>query len=248
VTPFLVRSSSQFDTRGPDAMTSRQYAKDFNEVKDVGSAASTATRTGDQTLAVRYWMENAAGTWSRIVRGILSQRTVSLADEARLSAMLYMTTADSLITVWTDKAYYSFWRPITAIREAGSDGNPATAPDTGWLPAIATPPYPDHPSGAVAVAGSMVYTLRRGPGGGRRARVVRHPLPERRRAVREAGRTMAEAPLLPVAARRRRRRRRRRRLTDLGWAGRDCGLPARCTIARAHGTTVKAFKPERRDA
>ena len=61
--------------------------------------------------------------------------------------MLYLTAADALITVWDDKAHYSFWRPITAIREADTDGNPATVPDTAWLPLIANPPYPDHPSG-----------------------------------------------------------------------------------------------------
>jgi hypothetical protein len=27
---------------------------------------------------------------------------------------------------WRDKARYSFWRPVTAIHEAASDGNDAT--------------------------------------------------------------------------------------------------------------------------
>ena len=70
----------------------------------------------------------------------------SVADNARLFAMLYLTGADALITTWTDKARYSLWRPITAIHEAGDDGNPATKPDANWMPLIATPPYPDHPS------------------------------------------------------------------------------------------------------
>jgi PAP2 superfamily len=73
--------------------------------------------------------------------------------------MLYMAAADALISVWDDKAQWSFWRPITAIREAGSDGNSATEPDAAWLPLIANPPYPEHPSGHAGLSGSIVATL-----------------------------------------------------------------------------------------
>ena len=73
--------------------------------------------------------------------------------------MLYLTGADALICVWDDKAYWSFWRPITAIREADTDGNPATEADPDWLPLIPTPPYPDHPSGHSGLSGSFVATL-----------------------------------------------------------------------------------------
>jgi hypothetical protein len=55
-------------------------------------------------------------------------------------AMLYMTGADALISVWNDKAKWLFWRPITAVREAAGDGNPDTVGDTGWLPLLNTPP------------------------------------------------------------------------------------------------------------
>ena len=73
--------------------------------------------------------------------------------------MLYLTAADALITVWNDKAHYSFWRPITAIREAETDGNPHTAADPGWLPLIASPPYTEHSSGHAGLSGSIVATL-----------------------------------------------------------------------------------------
>ena len=53
-------------------------------------------------------------------------------ENARLFAMLYMTAADALISVWDDKAHWSFWRPITAIREADIDGNPTTGRTPGW--------------------------------------------------------------------------------------------------------------------
>ena len=158
VRPFLIESGTQFQSDGPLSLTSRKYAREFDEVKSVGSATST-TRTADQTLAARYWAENPPQTWSRIFRTLSAQQGLSLADNARLFAMLYMTAADSLITVWNDKAHYLFWRPITAIREADTDGNPWTKADPDWLPLIPTPPYTEHSSGHSGLSGSFVATL-----------------------------------------------------------------------------------------
>jgi hypothetical protein len=158
VKPFLIESSSQFRSKGPLRLTGRKYAREFAEVKLVGSLTST-TRTADQTLAARYWAENPPATWSRIFRTLSAQQGLSIAENARLFAMLYMTATDALISVWDDKAFWNFWRPITAIREADTDGNPATEPDPGWLPLIANPPYPEHPSGHTGLSGSIVATL-----------------------------------------------------------------------------------------
>jgi hypothetical protein len=156
--PFFIESSSQFRSKGPLPLTSRKYAREFAEVKSLGSLTST-TRTADQTLAARYWAENPPATWSRIFRTLSAQQGLSLAENARLFALLYMTATDALISVWDDKAFWSFWRPITAIREADTDGNPATEPDPEWLPLIANPPYPEHPSGHTGLSGSIVATL-----------------------------------------------------------------------------------------
>src|SRR5215207_4443653 len=158
VKPFLIRSSSQFRSGGSLALTSRKYARELDEVKSFGSATSTA-RTADQTLAAQYWAENPPGTWSRIFRTLSGQEGLSVVDNARLYAMLYLTAADALISVWDDKAHLSFWRPITAIREADTDGNPRTERDGEWLPLIPTPPYPEHPSGHTGLSGSIVKTL-----------------------------------------------------------------------------------------
>ena len=158
VKPFLIEDPSDFRTKGPNDLESHAYARDFEEVKSMGSAGSTM-RTADQTYAARYWAENPPATWSRIFRTLSAQEGLSLADNARLYAMLYMTAADSLISVWDDKAYWSFWRPITAIREADTDDNPRTEKDAGWLPLIATPPYTEHPSGHAGLSGSIVATL-----------------------------------------------------------------------------------------
>jgi hypothetical protein len=158
--PFLVESPSQFRSEGPLPLTSGEYAREYAEVKSLGSATST-TRTAEQTLAARYWAENPPATWSRIFRTLSAQEGLSLVENARLFAMLYMTAADALITVWDDKAFRLFWRPITAIREADTDGNPATEADPAWLPLIVNPPYPEHPSAHNALSGSIVATLRK---------------------------------------------------------------------------------------
>jgi hypothetical protein len=132
--------------------------RELAEVQSVGSLTST-TRTADQTHAARYWAENPPATWSRVFRTISAQQGLSPTENARLYAMLYLTAADALITVWDDKAHYLFWRPITAIREADVDGNPATVADPAWLPLISTPPYTEHSSGHAALSGSIVATL-----------------------------------------------------------------------------------------
>lgn len=159
VRPFLVADAEQFQSKGPRALTSRQYAREFDEVKVLGSAASPV-RTADQTAAAQYWNASPHGTWSRIVRTIAEQQALSLVDNARLFAVVYTSAADALITTWNDKGQRLFWRPVTAIREADTDGNPRTTPDPTWVPLIATPPYPEHPSGLASLTGATTTALR----------------------------------------------------------------------------------------
>jgi hypothetical protein len=158
VTPFMIERASDFRSDGPNRLSSRKYAKEFSEVKSLGSAGST-TRTADQTDMARFWAEGPA-IWTRIAHQLSLGHGLTVADNARFFAMLYLTGADALIACWDDKAAWSFWRPITAIREAGSDGNRRTEADPNWLPLINNPPYPDHPSGLACVISAMAETAR----------------------------------------------------------------------------------------
>jgi hypothetical protein len=158
VKPFLIEDPSHFRSDGPYELTSRKYAKEFDQVKELGSLTS-ATRSEDQTHAARYWGENQPRTWTRILQTLSAQQGLSLVENARFFAMAYTVAADALISVWDDKARYSFWRPITAIRDAATDGNPATAADPSWVPLIANPPYPDHPSGLAGLSGAICTVL-----------------------------------------------------------------------------------------
>jgi hypothetical protein len=156
VRPFLIRDPARYASDGPDALTGKDYAREFNEVKTIGSLAST-TRTADQTDQARFWAEGPQ-IWTRAARQLALDR-LSQSDSARMFAMLYTTGADALISTWVDKARWLFWRPITAIREADRDGNPATAAQADWAPLINTPPYPDQPSGLSAVSAAMGEAL-----------------------------------------------------------------------------------------
>jgi hypothetical protein len=158
VKPFLIRHASQFRSHGPYDLESKKYAREFNEVKSVGAMNST-TRSTDQTDAALYWAENPPRTWNRIVNLISAAQALSPVQNARLFAELYLTAADAFIAVWDEKAHWSNWRPITAIREADTDRNSRTERDLNWLPLVATPPYPDHPSGHLGLSGSFAKTL-----------------------------------------------------------------------------------------
>ena len=69
-----------------------------------------------------------------------------------------MSLADGYIASWSVKYENPFWRPVTAIREAATDGNPATTADPDWTPLDTTPPIPDHDS-AHAVQGAAAATV-----------------------------------------------------------------------------------------
>jgi hypothetical protein len=157
-TPFIVPTASYFRPAGPPALTSAQYADDFNEVKDVGAFAS-ATRTADQTQAARFWGGTAASAWNRIAAGAARDRNTTLSQNARLFALMNMAAHDSAVGSWESKAYFEFWRPITAIRMASLDGNPLTVQQADWIPLLTTPPYPDYLSGNQSLGGAYYAVL-----------------------------------------------------------------------------------------
>jgi hypothetical protein len=161
VKPFLIKSSSQFRTDGPNALRSAAYAQDFNEVKALGSVNST-TRTTQQTHIALFW-QSAGGPallWNGVARNLVADASygVDMVDSALLFAMLNLSAADASINCWNDKYYWDFWRPWQGIHEAGSDRNPATAPDQSWT-ALLTAPYPEHPSGHMCLDGAHLEVL-----------------------------------------------------------------------------------------
>jgi hypothetical protein len=162
--PFTLRSGSQFRAEGPPALTSAEYTADFNEVKSLGAVNST-TRTPEQTQIALFWLENSNYTWNRIARLAASAHNNTLAQNARLFALLNMAGADAIISGFNTKYTYNFWRPITAIRAGDTDGNNDTLGDPNWtplapLPSFATPAHPDYVSNHSAYSAAAAEVLR----------------------------------------------------------------------------------------
>ncbi|MDG4827669.1 vanadium-dependent haloperoxidase [Asanoa sp. WMMD1127] len=159
VRPLLVRDGAQFGTPGPPpALGSARYAREFAEVKALGSATSTV-RTPAQTDTARFFAGNVVVQFNAALRDQVALRGLSLAAAARMFAAVDMSLADTAISVWHSKYRYAYWRPVTAIALADTDGNPATTPDPTWTPMIATPPYPDWVSGYSAASGAFTAAL-----------------------------------------------------------------------------------------
>jgi hypothetical protein len=162
---FVVPNGRRFLMEGPPALTSARYAADFDETKALG-AVNSATRTAEQTQMARIW--HGVGTtttspnlWNMLLADVARTRGWSGLDLARGFALMNMTQHDALMTAFTGKFLYGLWRPVTAIREAETDGNPATVADPAWTPLLATPPYPGHPGNRACLSSSQARLLER---------------------------------------------------------------------------------------
>jgi hypothetical protein len=158
VTPLLVRSPFQFAPPPPPALTSSQYTSDFIEVKAYGSSTSTV-RTPEQTATALFFSSNPVVLFNAAMRDQATVRNLDLVDAARMFAGADMSVADAIITVWRAKYDYGFWRPITAINLADTDGNLLTIADPTWVPLFTTPAYPEYPSGYNSFAASVTGSL-----------------------------------------------------------------------------------------
>jgi hypothetical protein len=158
VTPFTLTRPSQFRAAPPPALTSRQYAREYNEVKELG-ALNNSTRTPEQTDLAQFWSANYVVLWNQVLRDIGDAHVDNVGNSARLFALADMAMADALITAWDTKKFYVFWRPITAIQEGNNDGNSWTVGDPTWQPLIVSPPYPDYSSGANNFTGAATRAL-----------------------------------------------------------------------------------------
>ncbi|HEY6051421.1 MAG TPA: vanadium-dependent haloperoxidase, partial [Thermoanaerobaculia bacterium] len=188
VTPFVLRSGSQFRTPPPPALDGAAYAAAFDEVKRVGgdAIATQTIRTPDQSFAAVYWAYDGTPSlcapprlYNQITSQLAEQRGTGAIETARLFALVNVAMSDAGVAVWESKYFYQFWRPITGIRESdpgtgptgAGDGNAATIGDPGFVPMGApasnlhgpnfTPPFPAYPSGHAGFGGAVFETLRK---------------------------------------------------------------------------------------
>jgi hypothetical protein len=160
VRPFTLPNPEYFHTPGPYALTSSQYATEYNEVKDLGRATGS-TRTEAQTALAQWFVAtHPAIQLYGAMRQVAAAKKLTISEEARFYAMTSMSGADSMINCWAEKAHWSFWRPTTAIQLGDTDGNAATEAEADWTSLLAVPPYGDEPSGANCLFSGVMHSAK----------------------------------------------------------------------------------------
>lgn len=144
VQPFVIEVRAHA-VAGPHRLSSTEYARDLEYVRELGSIKS-AKRTPQQSDIAKFWYEDSPLGWNRIASAVVAERGLDPWSAARAFALVNFAMADGFIAGFEAKYRFRFWRPVTAIRDAASDGNPMTKPDAAWQPFLVTPPVPDYPS------------------------------------------------------------------------------------------------------
>jgi PAP2 superfamily len=158
VTPFALASPSQFRAKPPPSLKSAEWARDYNEIKDLGAKNSTK-RTAQQTEDARFWLLVGPRAANPLPRQVVIAKNMDLLDSARFMALVSVATVDAIIAVFDAKYKYEFWRPITAIRNGDIDGNPATERDATWQPIDTTPMHPEYPCAHCIVSSSAAAVI-----------------------------------------------------------------------------------------
>jgi hypothetical protein len=155
---WVIDDPANFLPPGPPALGSARYAIDFAEVQLMGRTNSAA-RSADQTLLSVLWNGNTPGLWNRVAVQLVERNDLSLLEKARVLATMNVAIADAVICCWRAKYTYVFWRPVTAIPLADTDGNDATIADAAWTPLLITPNHPEYPSGHSSQSGAASAVL-----------------------------------------------------------------------------------------
>ena len=145
VLPLALHNASQFRPAGPPALHSGDYARDFNEVKDLGRVDSGA-RSAEQTAVARFWTDHDIPQWNRSLLRLADARGLTSIETARMLAMTHVAGGDAMIGCFDAKYHYLSWRPVHAIQRADTDNNARTVPDPVWQPLLPTPNHPEYPS------------------------------------------------------------------------------------------------------
>jgi hypothetical protein len=157
--PFAMAKGSQFRPNPPISLESKEWATDYNELKDYGGQTS-AKRTAQQTETARFWLVGAPVAYHPFVRHLVTAKQMSVVDSARFMALVAVGLNDAIIAVLDAKYHYNFWRPITAIRNGDTDGNPATDREATWQPIAPTPMHPEYPCAHCILSGSVAGVVK----------------------------------------------------------------------------------------
>jgi hypothetical protein len=157
--PFAMAKGSQFRPKPPIALESKEWARDYNELKDYGGQNSVK-RTAEQTETARFWLVGPPVAYHPFVRKLVIAKQMNVVDSARFMALIAVGITDSIIAVLDAKYHYNFWRPITAIRNGDEDRNPATEREANWQPIANTPMHPEYPCAHCIQSGSVAGVVK----------------------------------------------------------------------------------------
>jgi len=163
VKPFALTAASQFRPDPPISLSSREWATDYNEIKDYGRQ-SDAKRSTQQTETARFWLMVGPPAYHPFVRQLVTAKQMSVGDSARLMALAAIGLNDALIAVFDAKYHYNFWRPITAIRNGDIDGNDLTEREATWQPIDNTPMHPEYPCAHCILSGAIAGVIKTASG------------------------------------------------------------------------------------
>ena len=163
VKPFALTAASQFRPDPPISLSSREWATDYNEIKDYGRQ-SDAKRSTQQTETARFWLMVGPPAYHPFVRQFVTAKQMNVSDSARLMALAAIGLNDALIAVFDAKYHYNFWRPITAIRNGDIDGNDLTEREATWQPIDNTPMHPEYPCAHCILSGAIAGVIKTASG------------------------------------------------------------------------------------
>lgn len=162
MTPWVMSSPGQFLPGPTPALTSARYTRDFNEVASIGQDTSSTRSAFDTQTAVFVQSDVPVAIWDRVADDLIAgSHHLGITAAARLLAAENMAMADAVISVWNAKNFFDTWRPVTAIRAADTDGNPATAANSSWSPLLTTPAFQEYPAGHPGVSAAALAVLSR---------------------------------------------------------------------------------------
>jgi len=159
MTPFAIASPSQFRPEPPVSLESKEWAADYNEVKDYGGQWSTK-RNAQQTEIARFWLAGPPVAYHPLIRELIISKQMSVLDSARLMTLVAIGLNDTIMAVLDAKYHYNFWRPITAIRNGDIDGNLATDREATWQPIAITPMHPEYPCSHCSQSGAIAAIVK----------------------------------------------------------------------------------------
>jgi hypothetical protein len=157
--PFAIAAGSQFRPGPPISLESKEWATDFNELKDYGGKISPK-RTDQQTEAARLWLMVGPQAYYPFIRQLATAKQLSIGDSARFMALVAVGLNDAYIAVFDAKYHYNFWRPITAIRNGDIDANPDTDREATWQPIDNTPMHPEYPCAHCILSGTVAGVVK----------------------------------------------------------------------------------------